>query len=1035
LAFSLVAAAFSLLPFSVWADPANSVSAGYTHTCALTSAGAVQCWGRNASGQLGDGTTTTRLTPATVSGLPDPVVSLSVGDAHTCVVTSSGAVWCWGDNGHGQLGDGTITNRLAPVAVGGLGSGVVAVAAGFGHTCALTSGGAVWCWGENYNGQLGDGTTTSRFTPVAVSGLGSDIVAVSAGGYHTCALTSGGAVWCWGANGDGQLGDSTTTPRTTPVEASGVGVAVGSIDAGSSHTCAVTAPGAVWCWGRNGYGQLGDGTTTTRLTPVAVSGLGSSAAAVSAGDYFTCATTNAGTSLCWGANAYGKLGDGTTTDRWTPVTVGMQGSGVVSVSAGTSHACAVTSVGAVWCWGDNTYGTVGDGTSSFRTTPVGVIGFGSGVAAVAAGDYHTCAITSAGGVLCWGANSYGQLGDGTTTYRLAPVAVSGLASDVVAASAGYRHTCVVTSAGAVWCWGRNDYGQLGDGTTTDRTTPVAVSGLESGVVAIATGTSHSCASTSAGAVRCWGSNSGGQLGDGTTTNRPTPVTVSGLGSGAVAVTAGDGHSCALTSGGAVSCWGWNFYGQLGDGTTTQRATPVTVTGLESGVVGVDAGGGSTCAVTNAGAALCWGGNSYGQLGDGSTTNRLTPVAVGGLGSGVSTLAMGRWHGCAVTTGGALLCWGHNSSGQLGDGTMTARATPGAVNNMGSGVVAVTTGEDHTCAVNGVGAAWCWGWNIVGQVGDGTSSERHVPIPTIGFRPLPSDLNRDGRADLVWRHATGGDLWVWPMTAGVPASQTHLGTVADTGWQIVGLGDQSGDARADLLWRHQISGGLFLWTMNGTTIAAMQYLGAVVPDYAIVGTADYTGDEKTDILWRHQTTGELWLWRMNGATLEAVTWVATIPPVYAVVASGDVNGDGRVDLLWRHQGNGDVWLWLMNGATPTSQVYLGAVTDLAFQVAGFADFDRNGRADVLWHHATSGDVWLWRMDGPAIVGMAHVATVGDVNFHVAGVGDYDGDGRADVLWHHATSGAVWVWVMNGSSITSATQVATVPDVGYQVVSPR
>ena len=159
------------------------------------------------------------------------------------------------------------------------------------------------------------------------------------------------------------------------------------------------------------------------------------------------------------------------------------------------------------------------------------------------------------------------------------------------------------------------------------------------------------------------------------------------------------------------------------------------------------------------------------------------------------------------------------------------------------------------------------------------------------------------------------------------------------------------------------------------MTAQQYLGAVVPDYAIVGTADYTGDGKTDVLWRHVASGELWLWRMNGATLEAVTLVATISPSFAVVASGDVNGDGRADILWRHQTNGDVWVWLMNGAVATSQVYLGAVTDLGYQVAGLADHDRDGRADVLWHHATSGDVWVWTMNGAAISGMTQVADGG------------------------------------------------------------
>ena len=208
-------------------------------------------------------------------------VSVAAGNGHTCAVTSAGVVWCWGANWAGQLGDGTNTSRLTPVSVSPRlpPLDVIAVTAGDGHTCAVTRAGAVWCWGDNRAGQLGDGTTTTRPTPVAVSGLGdSVVVAVAAGWGHTCAVTSAGAVLCWGSNADGQLGDGTTTDRLTPVVVSGLGNGAAAIAAAPRHTCAVTCAGGVWCWGWNGSGQLGDGTTTDALTPVAVSYLGSGVA-------------------------------------------------------------------------------------------------------------------------------------------------------------------------------------------------------------------------------------------------------------------------------------------------------------------------------------------------------------------------------------------------------------------------------------------------------------------------------------------------------------------------------------------------------------------------------------------------------------------------------------------------------------------------------------------------------------------------------------------------------------------------------------
>jgi alpha-tubulin suppressor-like RCC1 family protein len=207
------------------------------------------------------------------------------------------------------------------------------------------------------------------------------------------------------------------------------------------------------------------------------------------------------------------------------------------------------------------------------------------------------------------------------------VTVSGLGSGVARASAGHSYTCAVTTGGALRCWGRNNTGEIGDGTTTDRHTPVAVSELGSGAASVVAGAHHTCAVTTGGALRCWGWNANGQLGDGTTTDRHTPVAVSGLGSGVASVSGGWHHTCAVTTGGALRCWGWSNWGQLGDGTTTQHPTPVQVAGLDSGVAGVSAGDGHTCAVTTGGVLRCWGWNVSGQLGDGTATDRLTPVSV------------------------------------------------------------------------------------------------------------------------------------------------------------------------------------------------------------------------------------------------------------------------------------------------------------------------------------------------------------------------------------------------------------------------
>lgn len=359
---------------------------------------------------------------------------------------------------------------------------IAAVSAGGYHTCALTSGGGVECWGYNAYGELGDGSTADSATPVGVSGLTSGVVAVSAGGYHTCALTAAGGVRCWGYNGYGQLGDGTTTDSSTPVAVSGLSSGVTAISAGNDHTCALAAAGAVMCWGSNGYGQLGNGSTVDSAIPIAVSGLTSGATAVSAGWYHSCAVSG-GAVMCWGYNAYGQLGDATTTDSTTPAgVIGL--SAAAAVSVGGDHTCALLGGGQLQCWGYNHFGQLGDGVTATSSTPVTVSG-SLGGAGVSAGTEQTCALTGAGGVDCWGWNGFGQLGDGTTTNRDTPVAVSGMAAGDTAVTAGWYHTCALTAAGGVACWGDNAYGQLGNGSTTNSTTPVAVTFVSDADLALA----------------------------------------------------------------------------------------------------------------------------------------------------------------------------------------------------------------------------------------------------------------------------------------------------------------------------------------------------------------------------------------------------------------------------------------------------------------------------------------------------------------------------------------------------------------------
>lgn len=373
------------------------------------------------------------LTPVTFSitaldpSSPLSFASVSADYHHSCGVTATGATYCWGANDNGQLGDGSTSQRLTPVRVAG-GVSFATLATGVVHTCGLMAAGSAYCWGNNEVGQVGDGTTTQRGTPTRVTGDLSFSV-LSAGFGSTCGVATTGTAYCWGYNINGQLGDGTTTSRLTPVPVAGgvsfAGISVGGMGGAlafleGQHTCAVTAAGAAYCWGYNGYGRLGDGTTTSRLTPVPVAG-DLSFTMVTAGANHTCGLTTEGT-YCWGDGYGGQIGDGTGSDRWTPARVA-SGVTFVSLSAGGIHTCGLTAEGAAYCWGSNNYGQLGDGTTTQRVTPVAVAG-GVSFAGISVGGYHTCGVTAAGAVYCWGHNGDGRLGDGTTTDRHTPTPVS-----------------------------------------------------------------------------------------------------------------------------------------------------------------------------------------------------------------------------------------------------------------------------------------------------------------------------------------------------------------------------------------------------------------------------------------------------------------------------------------------------------------------------------------------------------------------------------------------------------------------------------
>jgi alpha-tubulin suppressor-like RCC1 family protein len=354
----------------------DTLDGGENHACALAS-GQAWCWGRNAVGQLGDSTATTRTAPVQVlqpSGVS--FTQVSAGKVHNCAITSAGQAYCWGYNADGRLGDSTTSLGLAPVAVLPLGGvAFTSIHAGGEHTCGLNSAGQAYCWGANDYGQLGDNTTDYAKVPVAVQHpSGVTFTSISAGSMHTCALDTTGQSWCWGYGGDGAMGGGFSLGDSVPVAVTHpVGVTFASLTTEYKHTCALTSGGQAYCWGGNGNGQLGDNTVTRRYTPVAVSQGLVTFASITTGAAFTCARTSAGQAYCWGYNSQGQVGDGSFTQRRTPVAVSQPSGVTFDVVSNQSYTgCALDGIGQAWCWGKNDFYQFGDNTTSNSNVPTPV---------------------------------------------------------------------------------------------------------------------------------------------------------------------------------------------------------------------------------------------------------------------------------------------------------------------------------------------------------------------------------------------------------------------------------------------------------------------------------------------------------------------------------------------------------------------------------------------------------------------------------------------------------------------------------------
>ncbi len=801
------------------------------------------------------------VTPATALG-GNRAAQISSGLAHTCVLLETGGVRCWGDNAQGQLGDGTTTATAYPVDVA-LPSLATKIAAGGNTSCALLVDATVVCWGGNSTGELGASTGSAIYSasPLAVESL-TGATDISVGNDFACAIVTNGHVRCWGSNVAGQLGLSPSGTIDNRATTDIVGLSgVTTVAAGGFHACARLGDASIRCWGRNVEGELGDGTTASTAGALVVP-LVSDITELSAGLYSTCARQNDGLVKCWGINA----GTGVDAMETVPHEIYAAGTGVKKLAPGPTG-CVTKANGTVECWGSNWHGELGTTPNYGRATSGAIPGIAD-AREVSVGTHFVCALQTAGTVQCWGFNNLNQLGNGTTGDALVATEIVGLSGTAVQVSTGWEHTCAVTRESldpATWtaaCWGLNTAGQvgstghIGDGTTDYPayvTKPQVVTISDgvggrtplTGVVGITSGSSFTCALMINSHVRCWGADYNGEQGNGSglTDVITEPTEVAGI-TTATQIEAGFSHVCALLSNSTITCWGANYVGQLGDSSTTSRDVPTLVTGIAN-ASSLGAGYSGTCAALSDNTSKCWGQNTDGQVGNGLTSaTTSTPALVTNPGSmpdftpssveygghfscartttsavrcwgandqnwlgvspvtpgngvlqdtlpnSVGTLSVGSTHSCGilnVSGSTSAVCWGENTHGQLGYGDTSPHPTAVAVANL-TGVASISAGDSYSCATRDSGAPVCWGDNQYGQLGDATIAHSLVPtvVQSIGLPGIPLNVRAvagNNRVTLSWApDGVGGN----PSTYRISAPYVTERTTHSTAITITGL---------------------------------------------------------------------------------------------------------------------------------------------------------------------------------------------------------------------------------------------------------
>lgn len=631
------------------------------------------------------------------------------GGNTVCGIKTDNTLWCWGYSAYLGNGVAGYTTEYSPIQIGTAKWKMISLGAYIGRTaCGIQMDDSLWCWGEDTQGQQGDGATVGpQYSPHKIGSASWKFI--DASDNVVCGIQSDDSLWCWGYDGNGQVGDGGgAVNQTSPVQIGTDTWKFVSAAEANGATCGIKTDDSMWCWGNDSGGQVGNGATTgNQFSPVAVAA-GTTWKSVSGLVSSMCGIKTNDSLWCWGADSFGEQGNGAGGSQNAPGAVNDGGATWKYIKgAGHYHYCAIKTDDTLWCWGWNYTGMTGQGTEAGNTTSPAQVSGGGTWLDVGLASASTCGIKSSGKMACFGVD----FGEPLNTF--APVPVAGGYKWQKIETGGYyyngwdEHACGIRTDGVMMCWGGNEYGQLGDNLAEEIAySPITVSGGYTWAD-VDLGSKNVCGIRTNGTAMCWGAGGNGSLGNGTNTSiQPTPVTVSG-GYTWQQISGGSTTYCGLRTNGVAMCWGYGPSGQLGNGANSNSNVPVTVSGGYTWQM-VSADSSHACGIRTDGVAMCWGNNSNYQLGTGNTTNSNVPVTVMG-GYTWKYISAGYEATCGVRTDGVAMCWGYDENWN----TLT---TPTLVSGTDTWMMALSgvSDPDTRCGIKSDGTAWCIGW----LVGDG-----------------------------------------------------------------------------------------------------------------------------------------------------------------------------------------------------------------------------------------------------------------------------------------------------------------------------